>query len=398
MKIAILTSGILPVPAVKGGAVETLTDFYLEYNNKYHLHDITVYSISDKDTINHPAIKSKVNHYYFIDTKSIFAKIHKRIYHLFHKNEEYYHYTIEFYLYKAIKHLRKKQYDIILIENRPGYALKLKQITKTPLIYHLHNEKLTKEINCYQEIYEAATRIITVSNYIKSRVQTINTNDLKCITVYNGIDLNAFSTLTKTMERSEIGFKKDDFIMVFSGRITPEKGIEQLIDAMLLLQDIKQIKLLVIGNSFYGNTNNTDSYSHKLKLKAKSLADRIVFTGYISYNLIPSYLKIADIAVIPSIWNDPFPTTILEAQAMGLPIITTPLGGIPEETNTKNSIMIPNNEEFIENLANSIRRLYTHPEERAKMSIAALERSKYFNKERYARDFFNAIHSLNFTQ
>ena len=42
MKIAILTSGILPVPAVKGGAVENLTDIYLEYNDKQQLHDITV--------------------------------------------------------------------------------------------------------------------------------------------------------------------------------------------------------------------------------------------------------------------------------------------------------------------------------------------------------------------
>ena len=40
MKIAILTSGILPVPAVQGGAVENLIDFYLAYNDKYHSLDI----------------------------------------------------------------------------------------------------------------------------------------------------------------------------------------------------------------------------------------------------------------------------------------------------------------------------------------------------------------------
>jgi hypothetical protein len=45
MKIAILTSGILPVPAVQGGAVENLIDFSLEYNDRYRLHDITIYSI-----------------------------------------------------------------------------------------------------------------------------------------------------------------------------------------------------------------------------------------------------------------------------------------------------------------------------------------------------------------
>ena len=55
MKIAILTSGILPVPAVLGGAVENLIDFYLEYNNEHKLHDITVYSVSNKKVKKHPA-------------------------------------------------------------------------------------------------------------------------------------------------------------------------------------------------------------------------------------------------------------------------------------------------------------------------------------------------------
>ena len=48
MKIAIITSGILPVPAVQGGAVENLTDYYLEYNEQHCLHDITVYSVWQK--------------------------------------------------------------------------------------------------------------------------------------------------------------------------------------------------------------------------------------------------------------------------------------------------------------------------------------------------------------
>lgn len=77
MKIAILTSGILPVPAVLGGAVENLIDFYLEYNDIHQLHDITVYSCNHCDTKNHPAVKSKVNHYHYIDTTSIIAKNQK---------------------------------------------------------------------------------------------------------------------------------------------------------------------------------------------------------------------------------------------------------------------------------------------------------------------------------
>ncbi|MDE6646402.1 MAG: glycosyltransferase, partial [Prevotella sp.] len=88
---------------------------------------------------------------------------------------------------------------------------------------------------------------------------------------------------------------------------------------------------------------------------------------------------------------DPFPTTVLEAQAMGLPIITTNRGGIPEEVGTDNAILFHTDNHFIQNLATSIRDLYHNPEKRKAMSKAAIKRSKYFDKERYARDFFDAL-------
>ena len=207
MKIAILTSGILPVPAVQGGAVETLTDFYLEYNNQHKLHDITIYSIWHSDVEKHPALKSEANHYVYIKVTGLWARLKKKWYQLTH-DEEYYHYTIEFYLHEAIKDIRRHSFDIILIENRPAYALKLKEATNAKLIYHLHNEKLDNQAPKAQEIYKAATRIITVSNYIKSRVQSINTRNQKTLTVYNGIDLDAFSSNKYSTDCKKFGFKE----------------------------------------------------------------------------------------------------------------------------------------------------------------------------------------------
>ncbi len=389
MRIAILTSGILPIPAVKGGAVENLIDFYLEYNEIHRLHDITVYSIADEDTNTHPALKSNVNHYYYIDTKSIISRIRKYISHLIHKKDEYYHYTIEFYLNEAVKDIRSKNYDIIVTENRPAYALRLKEITSSPIIYHLHNEHLTNKTKRYQEIYDAATRIITVSDYIKSRVKTINPTDNKCITVHNGINLDVFSAKNNTCLRAEMGFKESDFIMVFSGRVTPEKGICQLIEAMLMLKDIEEIKLMVIGNSFYGNTENEDDFSNTLRQKAEPLRNKIHFTGYIPYHDIPQYLRICDIAVLPSMWEEPFGLTIVEAMAAGLPLITTRSGGIPEIC--ERVAIITNKDNIVNNLTEAIRDLYNHPEKRQAMSKVALERSKFFNKERYSADFFKAL-------
>ena len=392
MKIAILTSGILPVPAVQGGAVENLIDFYLAYNNEHHLHDITVYSVWHPDIVNHHVLNSKVNHYIYIKVNGLYAKLKKKWYQLTHKNE-YYHYSIEFYLHKAMMDIRRKDFDIIIMENRPAYALKIKEVTNARIVYHLHNEKLDKEVAKAQEIYNAASLIITVSDYIKRRVQTINPQDTKTRTVHNGINLSAFSNLTKS-DRSIMGFKENDFIIVFSGRVNRDKGIMELIKAMNLLKDYPHIKLMIIGSTFFGNATKDDDFTTGLKDKAKPLKERIIFTGFIPYSLMPKYLKMANVAVIPSIWNDPFPTTVLEAQAMGLPIITTRRGGIPEEVTEENAILLKTDEHLVEKLATAILDLYNNPEKRKQMSAISLERSKLFDKETYAKNFFAALEDI----
>lgn len=389
MKIAILTSGILPVPAVQGGAVENLIDYYLEYNNQHRLHDITIYSVWHPNVESHASHESKINHYKYIKVTGWYTKLKKKLYHLIH-GEEYYHYSIEYYLHEAITDIKSQQYDIILMENRPGYALKIKKTTNAKLVYHLHNEKLDIKVPRYQEIYDAAFSILTVSNYIKSRVETINPQDTKTKTIYNGIDLNAFSKKTQISKKNN-GLSNDDFLLVFSGRVNREKGIMELLEATDLLKENPHIKLMVIGGSFFGNTTNDDEFMRNLKAKAAPLKNRILFTGFIPYYDMPNYLSMADIAIIPSVWDDPFPTTILEAQAMGLPIITTQRGGIPEEVTEKNAILLNTDENFVENLAAAILDLYEHPDKRKRMAAASLERSKLFDKDIYAKNFFKAL-------
>lgn len=394
MKIAILTSGILPVPSVQGGAVENLIDFYLEYNDTHKIHDITVYSIYNKETDKHPALASLVNHYYYIDTNSLWTRIKRFIFlHTSYKhNISFNNHYIEFYFEQAAKHIRKCHYDIIILENRPSYAYKLRKLTNAKLVCHLHNEHLTSNTTGGFEIYNSLDKIITVSNFITNRVKTINFYDNKCKTVYNGIKLEVFSNnRVPSIRREDLGLDYNDFVLVFSGRMNEEKGITELIKAMNLIREKDHIKLLVIGGSFYGNDTVDNDFIKKLKETAIPIKNRIIFTGFVPYEKMPNYLMLSDVAVIPSIWKDPFPTTVLEAQAMGLPIIATKNGGIPEEVTKDNAILLDTNEHFIESLAESIIWLYQNPEECKRMGKASLINSKKYNKERFASDFFNAL-------
>lgn len=394
MKIAILTSGILPIPAVQGGAVENLVDFYLEYNDQHQLHDITVYSVGSAQAHNHPALFSENNHYHFIDTKSAKAKIRRKLYNVTHR-QEYYNYFIEYYFEEAWKSLRKEKFDCIILENRPGYALKISQRSSIPLVLHLHNDLLNIKSPHNREIFDSLSRILTVSDYIKGRVETIASHP-KVQTVYNGIDLVKFSPQAKeVIERSALKLMPDDFVLVFSGRINADKGITELIHAMLLLKDYARIKLLVLGSSFFGDATTDNEFVRKLKQMAQPIKDRLIFTGFIPYSKMPNYLKLADLAVIPSVWDDPFPTTVLEAQAIGLPIVTTDRGGIPEEVTTENAIIVPIGNDFPARLASVILQLSQQPAQCKAMATASLIQAEKFNKSRFAEDFFNALKDID---
>lgn len=395
MKIAILTSGILPVPAVQGGAVENLIDFYLEYNEKHRLHDITVYSVAHESTCGNSALHSTVNHYIYFYVNSLSAKIIKKAKHLA-TGQGYYHDTILYYLDQSVRDMRKKEFDLIVVENRPGYIPRLRrEFPSQNIVLHLHNDLLNADVPLSNEIYNATDGVITISDYIASRVGTIRGSVDKCTTVYNGIDIDRFSPKAEKRNRKNYGISDDDFLLIFSGRIIHEKGISYIIDALHLLANHPQIKLLVLGSSFYDNGSNSSDFINMLKEKSKGLDQRIVFTGYISYDQMPSMLSMADAAVLPSVWEEPLGMTCIEAMAMGLPLITTARGGIPEIVTPDCATILTVDNDLPSSIAKSIVDLYDNPDKRKMMGERGIAAAKTLSKERYAAHFFQAVEQRN---
>ena len=392
MNIAILTPAILPVPATQGGAVENLTDFYLDYNAEHRLHDITVYSVADRAAASHPALKDSANHYCHIDTDSLPARARRRIFGMLHRGGFYNHF-IEYFFEQAWRDIRHRHFDAIVLENRPGYALKLAERTDTPLLLHLHNDLLNATTPQAERLLDSVARIAVVSDFIGRRVRSIKPTD-KVTVVYNGIELEHFADGGQpAVSRQALGFADGDFVIVYSGRINPDKGISQLLDAMALLSGIPHARLLVLGSPFFANADD-DDFVRRLKHKAQALGSRVVFTGFVPYERVPAYLHIADVAVVPSQWDEPFGLTCAEAMAAARPVVTTDRGGIPEVVGTDGALIVPVGDGFARRLAEAIALLHDRPELRRQLAACAQRRAARFSKQRYARQFLNTLNGL----
>ena len=389
MKIAVLTSGRLPVPATLGGAVETLVDMYLDYNERHGCHAMTVFGTKPRQAA---LPHQRHNRYEFVDTHSPWFRLEAKVRSWLHP-EGYYDRWSELFLHKCLKRLKRTHYDCIILENRPGFALSLPQELSAHVIVHLGNDYLNTTTLLASAIKARCKGVIACSNYIRRRAEAVPAPPLSvpCLPVYNGIDVARFAQ-AQPASRASFGFTVSDFVVVYSGRLTAEKGILQLIKAMHMLNDMPEVRLLVIGASFYGSDRVQSPFLTELRRAALPLGEKIQFTGYVDYERIPSYLKLADVAVVPSTWEEPFGLTVAEAMAAGRALVATRSGAIPELCD--GAALLVNRDNVAEELAKAIRRLRDHPSEANSLAQEASKRSHRFDKDIFSREFFNAIETI----
>ncbi|MYK18421.1 glycosyltransferase family 4 protein [Candidatus Poribacteria bacterium] len=160
--------------------------------------------------------------------------------------------------------------------------------------------------------------------------------------IYNGVDLDAFQASPEEVEtlRREL-FPDAADASLLAGvvtRITPEKGIHFLVRAMAELKGKTPIKLLIVGGPYF---QKDVDYMDSLKREVADLGveDSVIFTGFLSDTRI--VMSLLDIVLVPSIIPEACPRTIIEAMAVGKPVIATPLGGSKELVTSETGILVP---------------------------------------------------------
>jgi glycosyltransferase involved in cell wall biosynthesis len=181
--------------------------------------------------------------------------------------------------------------------------------------------------------------------------------------------------------------ESNNLVIGFIGRITPEKGIELLIDSFKeLTKKHPNILLKIAGQG---------EPEYLKILSGKSSEYNIDFLGKIDSTEFYSYV---DICVVPSIWQEPLGLVAIEALAHGIPVIGSDLGGIPEIIQHRyNGLIFDPNEP--DGLLNSLSEMIQSDELRKSLSgVAASSVLKFIDENRMIDehvDFYE--HAINVT-
>ena len=385
-KIAIIFPGDkLPLPSVKGGAVESLVQCLLDYNEKYHTYNFVVFSVYNEEA----ALKSrsyKHTDFKYINTDSLNYKLKQVFRWIYNRFFPY----IGNQFINSVMNGMDTDYDYVLIENAPWFVIPLKRKMNMSMVQHLHNNYLGITSSFNQQIIDNSDFVLAVSKFIKNEILShLNCTPELISVLYNGISLERFGKSECLWSlREQLGISHDDFVFVFSGRLVPEKGIKELLLAIKQIQHLN-FKLLIIGSSFFSSDRKT-SFIEELQNLSSELPN-VIFTGYIPYQKIQDYYHLANVAIVPSIGDEACPLSCIEFMASSLPLIVTDSGGMVELVDEDCAIIIKRNENIITQLKDAMINLLNNKRKCQLMGEAARKRSTLFSDLVYSKKFMDLI-------
>lgn len=395
MNIIFVSVGSLPMPPVNGGAAENLVQLLIEENEVEHRHRMVVFGCWD-ERATLEAVKYKHTEYRFVKRNGYIDRLlrffSKLMIKLVKKN---YALDKKRYAHMVLRIIKKEysDFDYIILENGM-YMIRELSKSKIPVIYHAHNDWVGHGAFDEKDA-EKCYGLITISDYISDcykRLQGLNGKGiyklLNCVDETKLIRNDEF----RHKFRTERGIKDSDIVCVFAGRIHPTKGVLELLQAFEQINR-KDIYLLVVGGIDYNN-NGMNAYSEKCERIVKQLEARVICTGYIPYAQIQNYYSVADIGIVPSVWDEPGGRVLTEMQLMSLPLICTITGGMSDYVSDESCVVL-STEKLVDNIVESILKLADDRELRNEMSLKAYNKAKEFTRKMYYDCFCRIMDKIN---
>ena len=266
--------------------------------------------------------------------------------------------TTSQYLNKFKNTLKNINVDILEIHNRPNYINFLDKNIKCKKILYFHNDPQemlgSRTVNERINILKKTEKIIFNSNWSRSRFLDnlpINISNEKLVII------------PQSTSKTKINFEKKKKIISFVGKLNISKGYDVFGKTILkILDKYPDWKSVVIG----------DEPREKIFFTHKNLNH----LGFKSNSYVLKKLKEVSISIVPSIWDEPFGRSSLEAASRGSALIISDTGGLKETTN--NAIVIKNI--TVNNLYKKIKFLIDNKQFRKNLQKSAYKNFIYTNK------------------
>ncbi|MFC2167256.1 glycosyltransferase family 4 protein [Acidobacteriota bacterium] len=221
--------------------------------------------------------------------------------------------------------------------------------------------------------YLRAKNIISPTHYIESQIEILQPNHAPIkIIRYPIHEENFIREGSRDDIRSRLGFEKEDFLVLFCGRLINRKGPEFPIRALHKMEknDRQGIKVLYVGDG-------PDRDKLNQLIESSGLGEQVFLQGAVSHNLISDYYHASDVVVVTSVRHEGFednsPNVLFEAMAARVPLIVFKSGGIPEFVeHEKTGVVIE--EKNVEALATALSEIKASRQLRRIMAEAAFFR------------------------
>lgn len=389
--IGIIMGGVMPVPAVCGGAIETLITSIVKKYSKKNGFRLTIFSVYHKDAVEaakkYPEVRfvwTHTNTFWNLTKHAVFLTVRELTGKTIRVLQRHYN--------EIAPVIQNEKFNLLIVEGGDEQAVIdiAKGYKRDQLVFHAHVHFIPKE-----EVVKGYGHMIGVSGFVTKEYLKACKISVKAHVLKNAINLESFSrNVSEEQKRSirkKLGLSEKDFVILYVGRIMEIKGVLELIQAVTSLKD-KQIKLLIMGSANFGKWAFS-LYERKVKKLSEHNKERIIFTGYVDNAEVYKYASVADVQCVPTLVEEAAPLVLLEAMAEGLPLIVTKSGGVTEYVDESTALIIEK-ENIVENIKSAICYMKAHPEVRRQMAEEARIKSKKYDEAIYYNNFVEMLNGI----
>jgi glycosyltransferase involved in cell wall biosynthesis len=261
-----------------------------------------------------------------------------------------------FTIFSLVSFIKKHKIDIISTHSGKDAWIGniVSKLTNTPVIRVRHLLTPVKSAKSYN----MSTKVVCVSEQVREYLKSIGVEENKLEVIYTGIDTNKFIPKEKTLKK-EWNIEENEIVV---GIVAVLRSAKRHIDLIKAIKDIKNAKLVIVGNG--PQEDNIKKF-----IKENSLENKVIMLGH--REDIDTILPNLDIFVLPSNM-EALGTAILEAESCGIPAIGSRVGGIPECIKENETGLLFETEN-IEELREKLTELINNPEKREKFGKSARE-------------------------